>query len=53
MIMPEGDNNIFKYNQDKKSLKTPFVIYADKESLVGKIHACDNSPEESPTVNIR
>ena len=53
MIIPVEDNKILKYNQDKKSLKTPFVIYADKESLVGKIHACDNSPEESPTVIIR
>ena len=28
-----------KYNQDKKSLKTPFFIYAATELLLGKIHA--------------
>lgn len=36
MIMPEEDNNILKYNKDKKSLKTPFVIHAYKELLLEK-----------------
>lgn len=47
MIMPEKDNNILKDNQDKKSLKTAFVIYVDTESLPEKIHACDQNPEKS------
>ena len=31
MVMLEKDKNSFKYNQDKKCLKIPFVIYADTE----------------------
>ena len=36
MFMPEEDNKISKYNQDKKSLKASFVTYADIESLLQK-----------------
>ena len=35
--MPEEDNRILKYNRDEKSLRAPFVIYADLESLLEKI----------------
>ena len=38
-----------KYNRDKKSLNTTLVIYADTESLLEKIHTCDNNPKESVT----
>ena len=31
--MPEEDNKILKYNQGEKSMKFPFTIYADLESL--------------------
>ena len=31
--MPEIGNNILKYNHWEKSLKVPFVIYPDTESL--------------------
>ena len=34
--MPEEDNKILKYNQGEKSLKVPFIIYADFESLLEK-----------------
>ena len=27
--MPTKDNNIIKYNQGEKSIKLPFIIYAD------------------------
>ena len=50
--MPEEDKNILKDNQDKKSLKTAFVIYVDTESLLGKIHACDNNPEKCSKTKI-
>ena len=33
--MPEGDGSI-KYHHGVKSMKTPFVIYADVESLLKK-----------------
>ena len=29
--MPAKDNNIIKYNHGEKSLKVPFIIYADLE----------------------
>ena len=32
--MSEGDNNILAYNQDTKSLKTPFIVYVNTESLL-------------------
>ena len=44
-IIPEEDN-ILKYNQDKKSLKALFVIYVATELLLEKLRSCDNSLEE-------
>ena len=35
--MPSPNNNIIKYNQGNKSLKLPFIIYADLECLLKKI----------------
>ena len=32
--MPEEYNKILKYNQGEKSMKVPFIIYADVESLL-------------------
>ena len=29
--MPRKDNNIIKYNHGEKSVKVPFIIYADLE----------------------
>ena len=34
--MPEEDNKILKYNQGEKSMKVPFIIYADLECLLEK-----------------
>ena len=31
--MSEEDNKILKYNQGEESMKVPFIIYADLESL--------------------
>ena len=45
--MPEEDNKILKHNSGKKSLKAPFIIYADVECLLEKIDTCQNDPEES------
>ena len=50
--MPTKDNNIIKYNQGKKSIKLPFVIYADLECLLEKLSTCYNNPEESFTTEI-
>ena len=45
--MPEKDNRILKYNQGEKSMKVPFIIYADLEYLLGKMNTCHNNLEKS------
>ena len=40
--MPDKDNNILKYNHEEKSMKVPFIIYADMQSLLEKISTCHN-----------
>ena len=47
--MPNEDNKISKYNNGEKSLKVPFIIYADLECLLEKMHSCQNNLEESHT----
>ena len=47
--MPTRDNNTLKYNHGEKSLKVPWVIYADFECLLIKKQLCQNNPEESYT----
>ena len=47
--MAEKDNEILKYNHGEKSMKVPFIIYADLESLLKKINSCHNIPEKSST----
>ena len=50
--MPTKDNNIIKYNQGEKSIKLPFIVYADLECLLKKMSTCYNTPEESSTTKI-
>ena len=50
--MPIKDNNIIKYNQGEKSIKLPFVIYADVECLLENMSTCQNNPNESSTTEI-
>ena len=47
--MPDEDNKILKYIFGEKSLKVPFIIYADLECLLKKINTCQNNPEKSYT----
>ena len=48
--MPNEDNKILKYNHGKKSVKAPFIIYADfLECLDDKMHSCQNNFEKSYT----
>ena len=47
--MPNEDNKIMKYNQGEKSIKSPFIIYADLQCLLEKISTCYNNHEESST----
>ena len=46
------NNKIIKYNQGDKSLKLPFIIYADLECLLKKIDTCQNNPDLSSTTKI-
>ena len=50
--MPNEDNKIIKYNQGEKSIKSPFIIYADLECLLEKLSTCYNNPEESSTTEM-
>ena len=50
--MPEKDNKVLKYNYGEKSMKIPFIIYADLESLLEKMNTCHNS-EKSLTAKNR
>ena len=50
--MPTKDNNTIKYNQGEKSVKLPFVVYADLECLLEKMSTCYNNPEKSSTTKI-
>ena len=49
---PTKNNNIIKYNHGEKSMKLPFVIYADLECLLEKVSTCINNPNESSTTKI-
>ena len=35
--MPKEDNKILKYNHGEKSMKIPFIIYADLECFLEKM----------------
>ena len=50
--MFKKDNKILKYNHGKKSMKVPFFIYADMESLLEKMSTCHNNPKKSSTTKI-
>ena len=39
--VPEVHHKIVKYNQDQKYMKIILFIYADKESLLKKVHECE------------
>ena len=50
--MPKEDNKILKYNHGEKSMKVPFTIYADLESLLEKINTYHNNSKKSSTTKI-
>ena len=50
--MPKEDNKILKYNHAEKDMKVPFIIYADLESLLGKMNTSHNNPKKSSTTKI-
>ena len=50
--MPREDNKRLKYNHKEKSMKVPFIIYADLESLLEIMSTCHNNPKKSSTTKI-
>ena len=50
--MPEKENKILTYNHGEKSMKAPFIIYTDLESLLEKMSTCHINPEKSSTTKI-
>ena len=50
--MPEEDIKILKYNHGEKSMKRPFTIFAELDSLLEKMNPCQNNPEKSSTNKI-
>ena len=47
--MPDENNKVIKYIPGAKSLKIPFIIYADIECLLNKLKTCQNNPEKTYT----
>ena len=47
--MPDVDNNNLESKRRKKSLKYPFIVYADLECLLLKMNTCNNNPNMSYT----
>ena len=50
--MPKEDNKILKYNHGEKSMKVPFIIYADLEYLLEKMSASNNNTKKSSATKI-
>ena len=50
--MPSGKDNVLEFKQYMKSDNMPYIIYADIESLIKKVHACANNSENSSTTKI-
>ena len=50
--MHSDDTKTLEFNQYRKSDKTPFIIHADLESLIGKIDGCKNNHEKLSTTNV-
>ena len=41
---------VFTFNQNQKSNKATFIIYADLECLIEKCDGCKNNSENSSTI---
>ena len=50
--MPKEYDKILKYNHGEKSMKVPFIIYADLESLLEKMNTYHKNPKKSSTAKI-
>ena len=50
--MPKEDNKILKHKHVEKSMKVPFIIYVDMESLLEKMSTCHKNAKKSSTTKI-
>ena len=50
--MPKEDNKILKHKHVEKSMKVPFIIYVDMESLLEKMSTCHDNAKKSSTTKI-
>ena len=50
--MPAWVNKTIKYNPEEKSLKAPYTIYLDLESILKKVQSCQNNPKKSYTEKV-
>ena len=50
--MPSENNNIWEFNDDINSVKLPYILYADIESLIKKIDGYANNPKNSSTTKV-
>ena len=47
--MPDEGKKILKYNYGERSIRVLFIVYADLECLLEKMHSCQNNPENPYT----
>ena len=47
MKMPKACEKMRRFNQNHRSMKIPFIIYADFKCLLEKMSSCDNDPNRS------
>ena len=52
IVMPSEDTNILEFNQNQKSDKVPFAIYADLECLIEEADGCKNNSEHLSTIKV-
>ena len=45
--MSDEDKKSLIYSHGEKSMRVPFIIYADLECLLEKMHLCQNNLEKS------
>ena len=50
--MPNEDNKILKHDHGEKSMRAPFIVYADFESLLEKMDTSYDNLEKPPTTKI-
>ena len=50
--MPFEDDKTLEFNQQQKSDKVPFIIFADLESIIEKIDGCKNNHKNLSTTKV-